>query len=164
MASLMLMKPVSRFNSKSAHITVTQGPVRVVLGLNLDILKHLEADALTGKPLADLPHGIKLIDGGIGDDADARGPEVLEVHADLLGDAGPEADGRGGHLKGVLLLLGGHGRAIGPAGVPILDVREEAAGLGLVVARVGVAWAGRRVRVLDCAQQACGPHGGLVWW
>lgn len=130
----------------------------VVLGLDLDVLEDLEADALACETLTNLAHGVELVDRGVGDNADPLGAQVLEVHADLLGDAGAEADGRGGHLEGVLLLLGGHGRGIASRG--ILEIGDEA-GLGLVIAGVRVAGARGRMGVLDGAQQAGCTLGGL---
>lgn len=80
--------------------------VRAVFGLYSNIGEDLEADALPCETDPNLLHSVKLIDSRISDYADSLGAHVLEVHTDLLSDARAEADGRSGHLKGVLLLAG----------------------------------------------------------
>lgn len=80
--------------------------LRAVLGFDSCLVEDFEVDALVGQCLTNLLHGRQLIDGLVGDDADALGAHVLKVHADLARDAGSETDGRSSHLKGILLELG----------------------------------------------------------
>ena len=44
--------------------------------------------------------GLKLAKGAVGDNQDALGPEVREVHSNFTGDTGTVADAGRRHLKG----------------------------------------------------------------
>lgn len=144
-------------------ITSEQG-LRAVLGLDANVGKDFKGDALAREALDDLLHGVELLDGAVGDDGDAPGAEVLEVHADLLRDAGAEADRRGRHLKGVLLERLGRlgGRRVAAVARPGRRPGQQRR-LRVVVARVGVARARRRVRVLDGAEEAARAYGRLFF-
>lgn len=87
-----------------------------------------------GQCLADLFHGRQLVDSLVSDNADPLGAHVLEVHADFACDARPESDGRGSHLKGILLELG---TVLGGCIAAYSSMR--AAAVVMMVAWVGVA-------------------------
>ena len=61
-------------------------------------------DAFAVQRLDRVLHRIQLRHVDVRDDADALRAQVLEVHADLLGAPGAEADAGRGHLEGIFLL------------------------------------------------------------
>lgn len=134
--------------------------IRTVLGLDSDLVVNLKVDTLTSESLSNLSHGVQLVDILIRHNAHSLGAHILEIHTDLLSDAGAESDGRGGHLKGILFLAWMcRGRGI----FALVSVSRGDDGWWLfVISRVGMTGARRRMGVLDCTQQVAGSRSSLV--
>ena len=137
--------------------------VRAVLGLDACLVKDLVVYALPVQALTHLLHGKEAVDRLVGDDGDALGGQVLEVHAHLLGGAEAEADRRGGHLEGILLLgcYVGRDRVVSPRRPA--GTRDDGGEAIAVAAGVGMAWTRGRVGELDRPQETRGSLGRLVF-
>lgn len=107
-------------------------------------------------------HGFELVDGLVRHDAHPLDVHVLQVHADLLSGARPEADRGSSHLKGVFLELRlVVGRRIATPRLLVGELGHGRRHMVVVMARVGVTWTVWRMRVLHCPQEVCRPGSFL---
>lgn len=161
-ASLILEHQPSQSPSPAKKNGITKkDSSRAVLWLNSHVGEDFEANAFPRETFSHLSHGIQLVHSSVCHHGNFLGPQVSEVHANLLRDAGTESNGRGCHLKGVLLQLlpCRCWRGIFPAPCfanPRYNRRER-----LMMAWVRMTWTRRRMCILNGSKQARRPLGSL---
>lgn len=130
--------------------------LRAILWLDPCLVEDFKVDALVGQCLSNLFHSRQFVDSLVSNDTDPLGAHVLEVHADFARYARSESDGRGSHLKGILLEL----RAV-LRGCIAAYSSMWAVSMVMMVTRVGVAWTRRRMSELNGPEQIHCPRGSL---